>query len=61
MAKNFLNLNGLTTFFNELKNFFASAADVAEVEDTTETYVLNIDYDAQLKFDTTEIINEEGA
>lgn len=57
MAK-FLNLNGLTTFFNQLKTIFASAAEVAEVEDNTENYVLNIDYKKYLAFDTKEIVSD---
>lgn len=52
----FLNLNGLTTFLNQLKAFFASADEVAEVEADTDTYVLNIDYEKELAFDTKEII-----
>lgn len=60
MAK-FLNLDGLTTLFNQLKEKYSSKAEVSQVEADTETYVLNIDYEATLAFDTTEIISEEGA
>ena len=60
MAK-FLNLNGLTTLLNQLKQNFASEAEVDQVEADTSTYVLNIDYTTTLAFDTNEIITEEGA
>ena len=60
MAK-FLNLTGLTTLLNQLKQKFATTAEVAQVEVNTETYVLNIDYDSTLAFDTSEIISEEDA
>lgn len=59
MAKNFLNLTGLTTFFNQLKSIFATEAEVAAVESDTDTYVLNIDYESTLAFDTKEIITDE--
>ena len=55
MAK-FLNLTGLTTFLNQLKQTFATDAEVAQVEADTDTYVLNIDYKNTLAFDTSEII-----
>lgn len=58
---NFLNLTGLTTFFNQLRSIFATDAEVAQVEADTDTYVLNIDYENTLAFDTKEIVTEEGA
>lgn len=61
MELNFLNLTGLTTFFNQLKQKFATASEVSAVEADTDTYVLNIDYESTLAFDTREIIAEEGA
>ena len=59
MAK-FLNLTGLTTFFNQLKTIFASNTEVTAVETDTDTYVLNIDYENTLAFDTKEIITAEN-
>lgn len=56
MAKKFLNLTGLTTLKNQLIHFFAFATEVAEVEDDTDTYVLNVDY-SLIAFDTLEIIS----
>lgn len=61
MAKQFLNLAGLTAFLNQLKNHFASETEITEVNTTTETYLLRIDYESLLGFDTTEIITEEDA
>lgn len=55
--KNFLNLNGLATFLNKLRETFATEVEVQQVENDTDTYVLNVDY-SQLQFDTTEIIKE---
>lgn len=60
MAKTFLNLNGLTTFLNQLKQTFASTSEVSAVEADTDAYVLNIDYESTLAFDTKEIITDEN-
>ena len=60
MAK-FLDLNGLTTFYNKLIDFFASATEVAEVEEDTENYVLNIDYENTLAFDTSWIVGSNSS
>ena len=59
MAK-FLNLTGLTTFLNELKKIFASTAEVSQIEADTDIYVLNIDYENTLAFDTKEIVTGEN-
>ena len=59
MAKNFLNLPGLSTFFTQLKNIFATTSEITAVESDTDTYVFNIDYDSALAFDTSEIITDE--
>ena len=56
MDRKFLNLNGLTTFYNKLKETFATEAEVTEVEADTKTYVTEIDYDSILGFQTDEII-----
>ena len=61
MVKNFLDQIGLTTFFAQLKSISSTSSEVAAVEADTDTYVLNIDYDSTLAFDTTEIITEEDA
>ena len=58
MAKQFLDKTGLATFLTQLKGLFATPEAVAKVEEDTNTYILNIDYDSTLAFDTTEIITE---
>ena len=60
MDKEFINLQGLTTFLGKLIDLFASAEEVAALEADTNTYVLSIDYDTHLKFDTSEIVTGEG-
>ena len=59
MAFNFLDFNGLTTLFNRIKQIFANIAEIKQVEDDTNMYVLNIDY-SLLSFDTSEIISSNG-
>lgn len=54
--KAFLDLTGLNTFLNQLKELFATQASVDNVEQDTNTYVLNVDY-AALEFDTSEIVS----
>lgn len=61
MAKQFLDSAGLSTLFSQLKGLFATKEAVTEVKADTDTYVLNIDYESTLAFDTTEIITEEDA
>lgn len=60
MAKQFLDLTGLATFLAQLNGLFATKNAVAEVEANTDGYILNIDYDKTLAFNTSEIISEEG-
>lgn len=54
--KQFLDLNGLRTFLNQLKGLFATKEAVSNVEADTNTYILKIDYSI-LEFDTSEIIS----
>lgn len=51
----FLDITGLTTFLSQLKEKFATISEVSQVEEDTETYVLNVDY-SQIEFDTSEIV-----
>lgn len=46
MAKQFLDKAGLTTFFMQLGELFATKAHVAEVKANTDPYIFNIDYSA---------------
>jgi hypothetical protein len=59
MPKKFLNLPGISKLLNLLNGTLASATEVAEAEDITDEYLENINYD-QLKFDTSEIVGQEG-
>lgn len=58
MAKQFLDSAGLSTFFAQLKGLFATPDDVAVVTDATDDYILNIDYENTLAFDTKEIVTD---
>lgn len=60
MAKQFLNLTGLITLLSQLKTIFATTSEIAQVETDTDTYVLNIDYESLLAFDTTQIVGDVG-
>lgn len=46
MAKQFLDSAGLATFFAQLKGIFATKASVAEVKESTDPYIFDIDYSA---------------
>jgi hypothetical protein len=56
MAKQFVDIVGLRTFFARLKDAFATQEDVASVEIYTNTYILDVDYSV-LEFDTSEIVS----
>lgn len=58
MAKQFLDLTGLSTFLAQLDELFATKKDVADVKKNTDPYIFDIDYTV-LEFDTNLIINEE--
>ena len=53
--KKYLNLSGLTQFLENLKILFATQSEVSELDEVTDTYVLNVDY-TQIAFDTSEIV-----
>lgn len=55
-----LNINGLSTLLNQLKQKFSTKAEVSQVEADTDTYVLNIDYENTLAFNTFEIVVSEN-
>jgi hypothetical protein len=57
----FLNLPGLATLLKQLKQKYSSKAEISQLEEDTDTYVLNIDYENTLAFDTSEIISEVDA
>lgn len=58
MAKQFLDLTGLSTFLAQLDELFATKKAVAEVKKNTDPYIFDIDYTV-LEFDTNLTINEE--
>lgn len=60
MAKQFLDLTGLATFLNQLKGLFSTKDTVENVEANTNTYILNIDYENNLAFNTSEIIEDNS-
>lgn len=51
-----LTLERLGEFLTECKALFASQSAVTENDRDIETYVLNIDYENNLAFDTSEIV-----
>ena len=51
----FLDFHGLSTFFAQLKNLFATKSDVTQVQDDTNLYITEVDY-SQLEFDKTALI-----
>lgn len=59
MDFSFLDFHGLTTFFNALKNLFATKEAVQQVEDDTNEFITEVDY-SELEFDKTAIITKEG-
>ena len=59
MIMQFLNRSGLRTFLNEILKIFATTAEVNKIVEDTDIYVLKVDYENDLSFDTSEIISEE--
>jgi hypothetical protein len=57
MTYNFLDKTGLKTILSQLKQKFASAADLAGMSANNNTYLTNIDY-SLLEFDKTEIVSD---
>lgn len=55
MAKQFTDIIGLATFLTQLKELFATKEAVAEVKESTDAYIFDIDY-TTLEFDTSEIV-----
>lgn len=55
MAKQIVDLAGLTTFVGQLKEVFATKEYMSDVEQNTNTYILNVDY-TDLEFDTSEVV-----
>lgn len=56
MAEKYLNQQGLTTLLNSLASACASNEDLNALDSDTKMYLLDIDYNADLSFDTNEIV-----
>lgn len=56
MAMKVATLERLNEFLTECKSFFASKTEVSENDIDIEAHVLNVDYENNLKFDTSEIV-----
>ena len=52
----FLDFHGLSTFFDQLKNLFATKSSVNEVKVNTDPFILDIDY-SELEFNKELIIS----
>ena len=59
MAEKYLNQQGLTTLVNSLASVCASNEDLNALDNDTRMYLLDIDYNADLLFDTNEIVTIE--
>lgn len=46
MIKQFLDIIGLTTFFNQLSEMFATKSDTIALKEATDPYIFDIDYSA---------------
>lgn len=53
-----VTIENLREFLNQMRNLFGSKETVEEHRDTINEYILFIDYEAALSFDTSEIIGE---
>lgn len=60
MVKQFLDIIGLTTFFNQLSGIFATKSDTTTLKEATDPYIFDVDYDTYLKFDTDYIISDDA-
>lgn len=58
--KQFLDSAGLFTFFTQLKELFATKTAVAEVKESTDPYIFDIDYTV-LEFNTDLIVSGESS
>lgn len=61
MTKQFLNRTGLKTFLLQLESLFATKEEVTQLKTDTDPYIFEIDYDAELEFDTTFIVTGDSS
>ena len=56
----FLDKQGLSTFLAQLKNIFGYKSNLNETMNIRQQYLLEIDYDSTLKFDTDWIVGDNS-
>ena len=56
----FLDKQGLSTFLAQLKNIFGYNSNLNETMNIRQQYLLEIDYDSTLKFDTYWIVGDNS-
>ena len=56
----FLDKKGLSVFLAQLKNIFGYKATLDNSMDIRRQYLLEIDYEKELKFDTTWIVGDNA-
>ena len=56
----FLDKHGLSTFLAQLKNIFGYKSTLDETMEIRRQYLLEIDYDDVLKFNTSVIVGENS-
>lgn len=56
----FLDKHGLSTFLAQLKNIFGYKSALDETANIRRQYLLEIDYDKELAFDTTWIVGDNS-
>ena len=57
---NFLDIHGLGTLLSQLKNIFGYKSKLDDSMDIRRQYLLEIDYDSTLKFDTSQIVGDNS-
>lgn len=60
MSVKLIDGRGIVTFIKELKNIFATEADVTSFKAATDNYILDIDY-SLLEFDTNSLVSEDAS
>lgn len=56
----FLDIKGLGTFLAQLKNIFGYKSNLDNSMDIRRQYLLEIDYETELKFDTSWIVGDNA-
>ena len=60
MTKQFLDKHGLSIFFAQLKNIFGYKSALDETMDIRRQYLLEIDYENTLAFNTSQIVGNNS-